>query len=72
MQSLRCPSSWPVSMLLRNSEFSAKGMFCFDLRFTVVMVAKQRLVPLSMECLRKFDVIRYHQYEIDFIKFSLA
>lgn len=43
MRSLRCPSSWPVSMLLRNSEFSAKGIFCFHFGFTVAVVAKQRL-----------------------------
>lgn len=43
MQSLRCPSSWPVSMLLRNSEFPAKGIFCFHLSFTVAVVAEQGL-----------------------------
>lgn len=43
MQSLRCPSSWPVSMLLRNSEFLAKGIFCFHLSFTVAVVSENRV-----------------------------
>lgn len=29
--SLRCPSSWPVSTLLRNSEFPAGGVTCLHL-----------------------------------------
>lgn len=53
MQSLRCPSSWPVSMLLRNSEFSANGIFCFNLNFTVAVVAKQELFSLRRQCLGK-------------------
>lgn len=35
--SLRCPSSWPVSMLLRKSEFPARGVICFHLSFAVVV-----------------------------------
>lgn len=49
MQSLRCPSSWPVSMLLRNSEFPVKGIFCFHL--SVAVVAKQRLFKVPEEAL---------------------
>lgn len=34
---LSCPSSWPVSTLLRNSEFPARGVTCFHLSFAVVV-----------------------------------
>ncbi|XP_061868071.1 tetratricopeptide repeat protein 19, mitochondrial isoform X6 [Colius striatus] len=62
MQSLRCPSSWPVSMLLRNSEFPAKSIFCFHLRFTVAVVAKQRFLPLK-NTVPEEDMTRYHQHK---------
>lgn len=35
--SLRCPSSWPVSTLLKNSEFPAGGVICFHPSFAVVV-----------------------------------